>query len=634
MPITSPDLKLLAAARMTDTTDGGGEMTGVVLQDGLENNVFPDISSTDRAFGRTQFRKVYAAVLQATGSDILLGANVIIQAGSADTDVSEFGLLSSGPTEEVSDVRSRLERSHWELAPLPAGGNFYGHTAYNTTTKVWKITRLNGVDPAVDMVVHTSHFVVSAYEYHGPFRMATVVADGAGAWDVTFSPNPPRNSAAMEFRNSLPSLTSPRLSCTRDVPAGLSSGATYCDVDTLLVQVSPQRTGTAPGNPLQTGIDGTRIDVEGQAVGMRAGDGLVVHHTDTVAAATYANGNTINAGRTDLAGVRLVGADGLGITTGWTANLAAGTVSVTNITGWSQPVVVHHTIEEVVAISRTGYSEWNGGAYDGASDSVAGPFTLSGGLTMYCGRSNIGRVQVISRTGQEVKNPTYGTSLFTVDLAAGTVTWVGGGDVSASIASYSPVTLVASGTYVISSTASLPQVTPSRITFNRPLTRAFPSGTKVSNMLFLGDLQAQPGNVWSQTTWTEVWADAVIGASPVGQYSDTTAPIVVSNLGTVTERWAIIFLTSTTFRVIGQAAGQVTTGNTASTTAPTNPATGAPYFTLLGAGWGTGWAAGNVLRFNTRGPSAAVWAARVTLPSAPNTTPDSILLAFRGDINA
>jgi len=67
--------------------------------------------------------------------------------------------------------------------------------------------------------------------------------------------------------------------------------------------------------------------------------------------------------------------------------------------------------------------------------------------------------------------------------------------------------------------------------------------------------------------------------------------------------------------------------------APINPATGVPYFTIAAAGWGV-WSAGNVLRLNTYGANAPVWAARVTLPSAPSSTPDSLTIAVRGDIDA
>jgi hypothetical protein len=109
---------------------------------------------------------------------------------------------------------------------------------------------------------------------------------------------------------------------------------------------------------------------------------------------------------------------------------------------------------------------------------------------------------------------------------------------------------------------------------------------------------------------------------------------VVDNLGAVTDRWRIEFTNSTTFRVIGESTGELAGAwNTSTPTAPINPATLAPYFTIPAAGWGGGWSAGNVFRFNTTGTSAPLWVARVTQPSDPFAGPDSIMLGMRGDTN-
>ena len=52
MPILTQNIKILKSAVMADTTDGGGPMTGVAIVDGASNNLFPDTSAMDRAFGR------------------------------------------------------------------------------------------------------------------------------------------------------------------------------------------------------------------------------------------------------------------------------------------------------------------------------------------------------------------------------------------------------------------------------------------------------------------------------------------------------------------------------------------------------------------------------------------------------
>lgn len=164
--------------------------------------------------------------------------------------------------------------------------------------------------------------------------------------------------------------------------------------------------------------------------------------------------------------------------------------------------------------------------------------------------------------------------------------------------------------------------------------RAFPAGTLISSAIVLGDLAAAVTDSYSQATWTDVWSDALIGTSPVAQYQQNTHPIVVANNGAITERWALIFTNSTAFRIVGQESGQVGVGTINEVCAPDNDATGYPYFTIAKEGWGGGWAAGNVLRFNTVGANAPIWVARCVLPSAPNATSDSLMLSVRGDINA
>jgi hypothetical protein len=117
-------------------------------------------------------------------------------------------------------------------------------------------------------------------------------------------------------------------------------------------------------------------------------------------------------------------------------------------------------------------------------------------------------------------------------------------------------------------------------------------------------------------------------------YDQTANPIAVTNAGAITERWAIIFTSNTDFYLAGEAVGQIITGNTATTLAPVNPATGEAYFTLQPAGWGSGWAAGNVYRFNTAGANFPLWVARTVLqsPSAPPGT-DQTTISILGDID-
>lgn len=656
MPITAADIKLLASARMVDADDGGGQMTGTGLQDGAENNVFPDVSSTDRAFGKLALRKVYPAVLNA-GTDTLLGAHAILEDVPDDANVRGWAMLSTGALESRAEAVGRLQATHWE--PLGATGYLWAFAPY--AYQRLKIAAA-GVPPQVGHVLFTNY---SDGEWRSPLLVRSVTevlsADGtfgtgfasttAGdrVFAVTLEGDLPAALSGGTItpttagRLGVPATTTPRIATTVPVTGTLASGDTFCDVGTLLAAIVPKQPGAPAGAENQIGIDPAQVLPAGVAVAFRTGDGLVVHHTAEVAPATYANGNTVNMGRTNLASVRLIGSDGTSIATGYTVNLATGIATVTDITGWAQPVRWRHTIEEVVACARTGYPEVTGGSAGSSTSEATAPFTLSNGLSMYCGRPNAGRIRVISRLGQDITDLAYDSGgfgafsrFFNINLAAGTATFYGDTFASAFITSHSPVTLVSSGTYTTVGAASAPQATLNRITFNRPLTRAFPAGTLISSMLLLGDLQARVGAAFSQEVWTNAWADGRIGASIVPQYQQLGNPITTNNRGAISERWAVIFTSPTTFRVVGETVGQiVNNGDINSNLAPPNPAAGGqPYFTLLSAGWGTGWASGNVLRFNTYGANAPIWVARAVLPSAPSATPDSLTVAVRGDIDA
>ena len=95
-----------------------------------------------------------------------------------------------------------------------------------------------------------------------------------------------------------------------------------------------------------------------------------------------------------------------------------------------------------------------------------------------------------------------------------------------------------------------------------------------------------------------------------------------------------MFTNTTAFNVMGEHVGVIATGNVSTDLAPNNPATGGPYFTLRATGWGSGWAAGNVLRFNTVGALFPVWVVRTIQQGQESVTDDSFTLLVRGDVDS
>ncbi len=166
------------------------------------------------------------------------------------------------------------------------------------------------------------------------------------------------------------------------------------------------------------------------------------------------------------------------------------------------------------------------------------------------------------------------------------------------------------------------------------LSHAFTANdTFVSSALIVGDLQARVLLFFDQYTWTNVWSDERIGDIATGTFNDVVYPLVLTNLGAIQERWAIVFSGATVFNCYGEYSGLVGSGDVNTTFTPLNPNTNTPYFTLNPLGWGGGWSAGNVLRFNTAGANYPIWIARTTKQGAESVTTDNFKLEILGNAN-
>ena len=98
------------------------------------------------------------------------------------------------------------------------------------------------------------------------------------------------------------------------------------------------------------GLDPVRLPQDGRVPIFRPGGFAVVGHTATTSPATVSAAQTLDVGRTRLSRVRVLGDDGATIFTGYTADLEAGTVTFTDVTGYSQPITIEHRIEDMAQI--------------------------------------------------------------------------------------------------------------------------------------------------------------------------------------------------------------------------------------------------------------------------------------------
>jgi hypothetical protein len=111
---------------------------------------------------------------------------------------------------------------------------------------------------------------------------------------------------------------------------------------------------TLPVDATLLGLDPVRLPADGRVPIFRKGELAVIHNTKRLPAAVVANGQTLNAGRVRLSRVRIMGANGLAVETGYTRNLDAGTVTFTDVSGYVQPVVFEHRIEDMLTVSDVG----------------------------------------------------------------------------------------------------------------------------------------------------------------------------------------------------------------------------------------------------------------------------------------
>lgn len=258
------------------------------------------------------------------------------------------------------------------------------------------------------------------------------------------------------------------------------------------------------------------------------------------------------------------------------------------------------------------------------TDQIACANPLPGGTDIDCGRTRLARVEVQDSLGTIVD-----PDLYTENLDTGHVVF----DNPLDLTGYTQPLYVH---HTVEDMALATDVEINgRISFNKVLSHDFAKDESyISSAMIIGDLYARWTNPFSQQTWTSVWSDTRIGNPITPQYQYNTSPIVVENASCIQQRWALIFTSSTDFNIVGETLGQIGTGTINTSTAPLNPNTGRPYFTLAAAGWGSGWASGNVLRFNTYAANYPGWVDRTVLQSNPTTQRDSFRILVRGDIDA
>lgn len=249
------------------------------------------------------------------------------------------------------------------------------------------------------------------------------------------------------------------------------------------------------------------------------------------------------------------------------------------------------------------------------------PNPVEAGATYNVGRTDLAELWIVDQAGTKL-----GTDQYLFDLTAGTVTL-------GAVLDLAGLTQPLVARHRVEDIALLSDVQINgQLTLTAPLSRDYPADSYVSSALLFGDMNARVTNTHDLQTWS-AWSNTSTGAQATGEFNTIDFPIEVLNDGAVTERWRISFTDTSNFQVIGESLGVIATGSKTVDLAPANPLTGKAYFVIRAAGWGSGWAAGNQLRFNTIGATAPIWIARTVLPGA-TLNGDSFSAQMRGDVDA
>jgi len=202
MAITVADLKFFQSERMTDESDGGGQMTANEIVSGQDNQIFDDISDVDRAAGDVSLRKVYAAVTS-ENTDKYLDAGVVIFKEPADPAATVLAFSTGDYFDERADLKNTIENtivrgSRWN--GWLWGSHFSGQRAVtlwqrpetelpSTGQRLVLVARSNSVETSVQFlwVTRVTDTLRTQYDDKGAYSVREVVCEISEALEADFS---------------------------------------------------------------------------------------------------------------------------------------------------------------------------------------------------------------------------------------------------------------------------------------------------------------------------------------------------------------------------------------------------------------------------------------------------------------
>lgn len=169
----------------------------------------------------------------------------------------------------------------------------------------------------------------------------------------------------------------------------------------------------------------------------------------------------------------------------------------------------------------------------------------------------------------------------------------------------------------------------------QPTKRAYDiADTYVSSLLIGGNLQVRHSIPFTQRSWDGIYRDEPNGQQTLTKLNLTDYPMLLTDLGAISQRWVIKYKTSDQFELYGERLGFVGTFDMLTDLAPINPWTKVPYFVIPKEAFGNKapWESQNIIAFETWGTLMPVWILCAAQPTNnPQQGTDGFKYCFYGD---
>ena len=122
--IIESDVKLYKSEDQTDTATGGGRISSNVVESGVVNNLFANISRVDRLQGRIQPKKVFQKI-DSINTGVYSGAHIIVRDMPLDENVSVLMFDTDDHNDNLPDIVEYMENYYQASTPVGNAGLEY-----------------------------------------------------------------------------------------------------------------------------------------------------------------------------------------------------------------------------------------------------------------------------------------------------------------------------------------------------------------------------------------------------------------------------------------------------------------------------------------------------------------------------